>query len=144
MEQVRYFPGGCAGVTISRPRGARGEKTGKGWLISVAKRPKKITMASIRESLTQQLVAKGADVDLYLDYIDKYMFYEQQERRMMADIRHRGNMVKAVSAQGKEYLRENPSIKHVTLFDSQKIKILDKLGLNTGNCRGADDGGGDL
>ena len=110
----------------------------------MAKRPTKLTLTSIRESLTQQLAAKGSDIDLYLDYIDKYMFYEQQVRRMRADIRHRGNMVKAVSAQGKEYMRENPSIKHVTLFESQQIKILDKLGLSTGNCRGADDGGEDL
>lgn len=110
----------------------------------MAKRPKKITMASIRESLTRQLEAKGADIPLYQDYIDKYLFYDQQERKMMADIRHRGIMVQAVSAQGKEYERENPSIKLAALYDKQKLQILEKLGLSTGNCRGADDGGEDL
>lgn len=110
----------------------------------MAKRPKKITMASIRESLTRQLEAKGADIPLYQDYIDKYLFYDQQERKMMADIRHRGIMVQAVSAQGKEYERENPSIKLAALYNKQKLQILKELGLSTWNCRGADDGGGDL
>ena len=133
-----------AGETISRRREARGEKTGKGWWISVAKRPKKVTQASIRESLTRQLEAKGADIPLYQDYIDKYLFYDQQVRKMMADIRHRGIMVQAVSAQGKEYERENPSIKLAALYNKQKLQILKELGLSTGNCRGADDGGEDL
>lgn len=144
MERVRYFPGRCAGVTISRAREARGEKTGKGWWKIVAKRPKKTSMASIRESLTQQLEAKGADIPLYQDYIDKYLFYDQQERNMMADIRRRGIMVEAISAQGKEYQRENPSIKLAALYDKQKLQILKELGLSTGNCRRVDDGGEDL
>lgn len=110
----------------------------------MAQRPKKETKASIRESLTQQLEAKGADIPLFLDYIDKYLFYDSQERKMMADIRHRGIMVKAISAQGKEYERENPSIKLAALYDKQKLQILDKLGLTTGNCKPTDDGGGDL
>ena len=109
----------------------------------MAKRPKKETASSIRESLTRQLEAKGADIPLFLDYIDKYLFYDQQERKLMADIRHRGIMVQTVSAQGKEYERENPSIKLAALYNKQKLQILKELGLSTGNCR-ADDGGEDL
>lgn len=110
----------------------------------MAKRPHKETMASIRASLTEQLQAKGADIPLFMDYIDKYMFYDSQERKMMADIRHRGIMVKAISAQGKEYERDNPSIKLAALYNKQKLQILKELNLTTGNCRPADDGGGDL
>lgn len=109
----------------------------------MAQRPKKETKASIRESLTRQLEAKGADIPLFLDYIDKYLFYDAQERKMMADIRHRGIMVKAVSAQGKEYERENPSIKLAALYNKQKLQILKELNLTTGNCRGKDDDGGE-
>ena len=110
----------------------------------MAKRPSKETKASIRASLIEQLEAKGADIPLFKDYIDKYLFYDSQERKMMADIRHRGIMVQAISAQGKEYERENPCIKLAALYNKQKLQILKELNLTTGNCRPADSGGGDL
>lgn len=110
----------------------------------MAKRQQTQTKTSIRESLTEQLQKKGADIPLFLDYIDKYLFYDTQERKMMADIRNRGIMVQAISAQGKEYERENPSIKLAALYNKQKLQILKELNLTTGNCLPADDGGGDL
>ncbi|MGN0625033.1 MAG: P27 family phage terminase small subunit [Oscillospiraceae bacterium] len=110
----------------------------------MAGRQKKATAAEVRESLERQLRDRGADLDVYKCLLDDYMFYFAQERKMQADIKHRGLMVTSVSAQGKEYERENPSIKAAALYNKQKLQILKELNLTTGNCRPADDGGGDL
>ncbi len=109
----------------------------------MAARQKRATSAQVRKSLEKQLIDRGANLEVYQSLIDDYMFYFSQERKMQADIKHRGMIVSSVSAQGKEYERENPSIRAAAMYNKQKLQILKELGLTTGNCRAPDDDGGD-
>ena len=87
--------------------------------------------SKIKKSLIKQLEMKGADVTLYRALIDDYMWFHQQFRQMQADIKKRGRTYTAVSAAGKEYEKENPSVKNALLYNKQMVAILAALGLST-------------
>jgi phage terminase small subunit len=100
----------------------------------------------IRSSLEQQLRARSADVELYRSLVDDYIWFWKQEREMQADIRKRGRVYDAVSAAGKDYEKENPSVKNALLYSKQMVAILGALGLDTNSVVGgtALDGDEDL
>lgn len=100
---------------------------------------KKPSLSEIENSLTEQLVQMGASVDFYKSLVADYMFYEKQERKMQADIRKRGLTYMAVSAVGKEYEKDNPSVKQAYMYNKQKLQILKDLGLSTDKVRNLDD-----
>lgn len=110
----------------------------------MASRPKKATAAAVRASLEQQLKDRGADVAVYQAQLDSYMFYFAMEKKMQADIKHRGMEIEATSAQGKPYVKENPSVKAAALYNKQQLQILKELNLTTLNCRIPDADGDDL
>lgn len=85
----------------------------------------------IKESLLEQLRAKGADVGLYRSLIDDYCWLWKQEREMQKDIKERGRTYSSLSAAGKEYEKENPSVKNALLYSKQMVAILSALGLRT-------------
>ena len=85
----------------------------------------------VKESLIKQLQAKGADVKLYRALIDDYMWFYQQFHQMQTDIRKRGRTYTAVSAAGKDYEKDNPSVKNALLYSRQMVAILSALGLST-------------
>lgn len=91
--------------------------------------------ADIRASLEAQLRDKGADVAVYISLLDDYMRYWRMEKDLQADIKHRGVNITCISATGKEYEKQNPSIAAALQCNKQKLMILDKLGLTTSNCR---------
>lgn len=105
---------------------------------------KQPTQKEIRESLEQQLRDQGADVQHFQALLDDYMFFYKMLRKMQSDIRKNGTTIKARSAAGKEYDKENPAIKQAALYSKQMLQILREMGLTTGNCRPPDDDGGDL
>lgn len=95
----------------------------------------------VRKSLIEQLRAKSADVVLYRSMIDDYMWLYQQFHQMQADIRKRGRTYTATSAAGKEYEKDNPSVKNALLYSRQMVTILGALGLDTQTVvGGASDG----
>lgn len=101
----------------------------------------------VRKSFLEQLRAKGADVALYRAQIDDYMWFFQQERQMQADIRKKGRTYLTISAAGKEYEKDNPSVKNALLYSRQMIAILGALGLDTRTVTGGaagDDADDDL
>lgn len=87
----------------------------------------------IKESLIKQLQDKGADVEHFKSLVDDYIWYWNQERAMQKDIKIRGRTYVAVSAAGKKYEKDNPSVKNATLYNKQKLAILKELGLTTEN-----------
>lgn len=95
----------------------------------------------IRRSLEEQLKAKGADVTVYRALLDDYMWFHQQFRQMQADIRKRGRTYTAISAQGKDYEKNNPSVKDALLYSRQMVAILAALGLSTETVVGGSPGG---
>lgn len=95
----------------------------------------------IRQSLEEQLKAKGADVTVYRALLDDYMWFHQQLRQMQADIRKRGRTYITISAQGKDYEKNNPSVKDALLYSRQMVAILSALGLSTETVVGGSPGG---
>ena len=91
----------------------------------------RIAIKKIRKSLIEQLEAKGANIPLFQDQIETYIFFVEREREMQNDIRERGLSFTATSASGKEYVKENPSVKNAIMYNKQQLDILTKLGLTT-------------
>ena len=52
---------------------------------------------------------------------------------MQDDIKKRGLSYKTISSQGKEYLKDNPSIKNAVMYNKQKLAILKEMQLTTAN-----------
>ncbi len=91
----------------------------------------RIAIEKIRKSLIEQLEAKGANIPLFQDQIESYIFFVEREREMQRDIKERGLSFTATSASGKEYVKENPSVKNAIMYNKQQLDILTKLGLTT-------------
>lgn len=102
-----------------------------------------MTASDVRASLQRQLQERGAKTPHFLALIDDYMFYYQQEKKMQAAVK-KGLTVKAKSAAGKEYDKENPAIKAAALYSKQKLAILRELGLTTDTVPPVDESGGNL
>jgi len=91
------------------------------------------TTKQIKESLINQLKNKGANIEVFLSLIDDYIWYWTQEKEMQKDIKINKRAYKAYSASGKEYDKENPSVKNALMYNKQKLAILKELDLNTKN-----------
>ena len=98
-----------------------------------------VTIKQVRESLIEQLEAKGADVNCLIDLVDTYIFYTKKERKMQADINKRGLHYEAISSTGKVYEKDNPSIKNSVLYNKQRLAILNQLGLSIKEVEGDTD-----
>jgi len=85
----------------------------------------------VKESLIKQLEIKGANVDIYLSLIDDYLWLWKQEREMQKDVKEKGRTYSAISAAGREYEKNNPSVKDALLYSRQMVAILGALGLST-------------
>ena len=81
----------------------------------------------------QQLKEKNADVEHFISLVDDYVWYYEQEKAMQEDIKKRGLSYNAISSQGKEYLKDNPSIKNAVMYNKQKLAILKEMQLTTAN-----------
>lgn len=92
-----------------------------------------VAKTKIREALIKQLRDKGAVVDHFLSLVDDYCWYWEQEKAMQKDIKKRGHSYPAISASGKDYEKENPSVKNAVQYNKQKLAILKELGLTTDN-----------
>lgn len=86
---------------------------------------------AIRESLLNQLRAKGADVPHFTDLIDQYIFYAEQVHEMQDDIREKGMTYEAVSSVGKVYEKDNPCVKLLPNYTKAMQGILKDMGLTT-------------
>lgn len=105
---------------------------------------KRISEAQIRESLEAQLRDRGAVVNHFSALLDDYLFFYRLERKMQADVRKRGLIITAKSAAGKEYDKENPSLKAAALYNQRMLAILREMGLTTDTCRPPNEDAGDL
>lgn len=105
---------------------------------------KKQKRQSLRDSLLDQLRAKGADIRLYRSLIDDYCFYDRQLKAMKRSIRDKGRTYSAVSAAGKEYEKDNPDVKNAALYSKLMLSILQQMDLTTDNVVNPDDMEDDL
>ncbi len=89
-----------------------------------------IKIADIKSSLIEQLEKKGADIDCYKDLVDAYIFYTKMERKMQADVQKKGLTYESISSTGKNYVKDNPSVKNAVYYNKQRLAILTQMGLN--------------
>lgn len=87
--------------------------------------------ADIRNGLIKQLEIKGANTPHFMSLVDDYMFLHDQVQRMKKSIKEDGPEYPATSAAGKEYMKENPAMKNIILYNRQMLAILKELGLST-------------
>lgn len=97
----------------------------------------------VRLDLEQQLKDKGLYTPAYISLLDDYMFYDQEEKKCQADLIANGRIIKAVSATGKTFDKDNPAAKLAPMYNQRKMDILTKLNLSVDDYRPpGDDGGG--
>ena len=82
---------------------------------------------TLKDSLINQLAERGADIEINLKLVDDYIFYCREEEKMQKDVKKNGFLIPAISATGKEYKRDNPSVKMAVLYNKQKLAILNQL-----------------
>ncbi len=85
----------------------------------------------IRADLEAQLKAKGADIITFMDLIDQAIFFRDAAIAMQKDVRERGLSFLSISSTGKEYMKDNPSIKLAMMYNKQYLAILTQLDLTT-------------
>ncbi len=90
----------------------------------------KMTDKKVRDDLILQLKAKYADINVFIDLIDRYMFFRSLELEMQRDIKERGLSYPSVSSTGKEYQKDNPSVKNAIMYNKQCLAILGQLELS--------------
>jgi endo-alpha-1,4-polygalactosaminidase (GH114 family) len=100
---------------------------------------KSVTFKTVQESILNQLQENGADLEVYIGLVDDFMFYYKQEKEMQKDVKERGRFYNAISSQGKEYEKENPSIKNAILCNKQKLAILKEIGISPEKVQEIDD-----
>ena len=92
-----------------------------------------ISVRKIKQSLLEQLEKNGCKTSFNEGLVGDYCYYEEQEKAAKLDLEERGTTYKAISAQGKEYDKDNPNAKNAVMFNKQKLAILKQLGLSMEN-----------
>lgn len=85
----------------------------------------------IKKGLIKQLETKGANTPHFMSLVEDYMFLHDQVQKMKKSIKEDGLEYNATSAAGKEYMKENPAVKNVIIYNRQMLAILKELGLST-------------
>ena len=83
----------------------------------------------VEKSLRQQLVSKGADVEIFKNLIDDYMGLWDLKEMYFEDVKENGLRV-----DGKE----NTSPKQIPIVNRQMLAILKQLDITTENVVGED------
>lgn len=97
-------------------------------------RTKAVKVSEIRLSMIEQLKSNGADIPVFAELIESYLWLTDFERELRADIRKNGRLITLRSAAGQEYQKENPAIKQLMQTSKQRMSILDKLGVSPAAC----------
>lgn len=99
----------------------------------------------VRKSLEDQLKAKGADIDLFLDQINDYMTMWDLKEKLKEDIAENGLRLMYRTANGSKAEKDNPSVKQIPLINKQMLMLLKQLEISTDNAaRSGDDRSDDL
>lgn len=94
---------------------------------------------SIEKNLRDQLVKRGADLDVYQDLVTDYMTLWDLKEQLKADVQDNGLRCSYATATGSVE-RDNPSAKQLPVVNREMRAILRDLGLTTEDVGGG--GGG--
>lgn len=88
---------------------------------------------TVKQSLIDQLAAKGADIPAYMDLIDDYMSFWVAKEMTKIDIQMRGVYITYNNGGGQVGTKENPSLAYQLKISSHMLKILQQLKLDVDN-----------
>lgn len=93
---------------------------------------------AVKQSLLDQLAAKGADIDLFTDRVESYIKLWSVAKKLNTDITKRGTGYYETASNGAKVWKANPSVKDLVTVERQMTTMLRELGLNV-NTVGVDD-----
>lgn len=93
----------------------------------------------IKNSLLDQLAAKGADIELFTDRVESYLKLWSLAKKLNTDISKRGHGYYETASNGAKVWKANPSVKDLVSVDRQMTTILREMGLNVNNVGIGDD-----
>lgn len=85
----------------------------------------------VRISLEKQLIAKGADIDLFRDQINDYMSMWDLKEQLKDDIEEHGLRLNYSTANGGKVEKDNPSVKQLPLINKQMLMLLKQMEIST-------------
>lgn len=88
----------------------------------------------VKDSLEEQLEAKGADIDLFKDQIGDYMAMWDLKESLKDDIAENGLRLMYRTANGGTAEKDNPSVKQIPLINKQMLMLLKQLEISTDNA----------
>ena len=88
----------------------------------------------MKTSLEDQLKAKGADIELFIDQIKDYMTMWDLKERLKDDIEENGLRLMYKTANGGTAEKDNPSVKQIPLINKQMLMLLKQLEISTDNA----------
>lgn len=85
---------------------------------------------SVKQSLLDQLKAKGANSEYFADMVSKYMGLWEVSDLLEKDIKERGVKYQDTYSTGQNGLKDNTSVQQIVKVNNQMLNILKNLGLN--------------
>jgi predicted methyltransferase MtxX (methanogen marker protein 4) len=89
-----------------------------------------VTKKDIERSLTEQLRANGADIEVFRGLIADYMMMFSVCEKLKTDIRKRGTIIEVPNARGTLVAQPNSSIKELRDTNKSMLAILKQLNLS--------------
>lgn len=94
---------------------------------------------SVEQSLIDQLIMNGADIDAFRALIADYMAMYKICESLKRDIRQRGAIVESIGSTGQAITKPNPSIKELRDTSKSMLAILRQLDLTVGTVQASVD-----
>lgn len=101
---------------------------------------KAVGKSALKESLYRQLELKHADIDVFKEQIDQYIYFWETAQEIKKDIKKRGKVYEEpYNSSGSVIVRIHPGIKELRDLNKQMLAILKQLDLSTKNIALEDD-----
>ena len=97
----------------------------------MAKKKHETRRKEIENSLREQLVAKGADIELFNDQVNDYMMMWDLKEKLKDDIAENGLRLKYATSNGRVSEKDNSSVKQIPLINKQMLMLLKQLDIST-------------
>ena len=88
-----------------------------------------MTANSLKKSIMGQLQARGADIPVFVEIVDRYISFWKTAQALQKDIDDRGVMISEMNSVGAEVMKPNKqmlSIQKSLDLDPNKIASLEK------------------
>ncbi len=85
----------------------------------------------VKKSLIEQLEAKGADVEVFLDQINDYMTMWDLKESLKDDIKENGLRMYYRASNGGNTEKDNPSVKQLPVVNKQMLMLLKQMDIST-------------